>query len=189
MFTSVVVVDIESTGLSVKEHVICEIGACAVEKVGGCWQKGESFCMRIRLSQQEIAAARADALAINGFTPELNEKGADRQEVCRHFDEWLHGVRPQLLVAHNARFDRSFCIAGGLVHESVPWVCTMTAFANWRKKTGNTGSRKLAELAKFASSEAVTYHTALGDVNACVGGLIFLINQLGEQEVFSCTSL
>lgn len=152
-------IDVETTGLDPAREEIIELALLlfAYDPLNG----------RIRGILDEYVGLRepavpisADAAAVHGLTEEIvRGKRLDLERVRRM------AARAELLVAHNAQFDRSF------VERLIPevanktWLCSMSG-VGWRRK--GFVSRRLQDLLKVHGISVERAHRAEDDVRAAV---------------------
>lgn len=102
-----IVVDVETTGLTPYEHGVCSIGAVVLEPSG--WHHGEVFYRECRPRPE--ATVDPAALAVNGFTRE-DLADADKPpegRAVQDFLKWaMRTTTDHTLAGHNPRFDLDF---------------------------------------------------------------------------------
>jgi DNA polymerase III epsilon subunit-like protein len=97
------VIDVETTGLNWREHVIWELGVCLVDKDG---RDELENAMQLEVSPVVLQRADPRALEIGGYWERFLPGAAwSRHEAARQIAEWL---RDRQIVAQPALFDVSF---------------------------------------------------------------------------------
>lgn len=171
---SYVVIDTETTGFDgVPGTVITQIGAVAVSEATGKFLSAGA--LRVRLTESDIQVFSKEAMDVQGWTPEINATGIPLMECQQQFQDWLKQVNPCGYVAHNARFDRSFCLKQNFVDAALPWYCTWQGM----KLAEDRGLRKfknhkLASLAEACGYTPAAAHQAFDDVLVCANGFLWL---------------
>lgn len=168
-------IDVETTGFR-STHVVTQVAGAVVD-VESC-SISHPIHFRIHLTEDEVAAADAEALAITKWTPEDNAQATPREEAVRQFDAWMHTTRPGLTIAHNATFDRRMCVAGRLIHQEVPWACTMKGLKEFQKlHRRQLPDNKLSTLAELCGYQQTAAHvSALDDAYVVANGLLYLLS-------------
>lgn len=162
----IVVVDVETTGLSPRVHDIIEIGA--VKVVGRAHV--ETFHRMVRPSR---AVSRATQ-EITGITPQDLTNASEPEEVFRDFLQFAEGA---VIAAHNAPFDMGFlrqAIARCRLVENwdVPVIDTLTLARVALPGLKGYGLGPLSKLLKIPLSQ---HHRALADAEATGHLLIRLL--------------
>jgi DNA polymerase-3 subunit epsilon len=102
---SIVVIDVETTGLNPRRDEIIELGLLRAVQVGGALIPSEETSLLIRLSPGR--KLDETITRITGITQEQLERGGvEKAEACKTLEGFLGG-RP-LIVAYNAAFDMGF---------------------------------------------------------------------------------
>lgn len=115
---TIIVLDTETTGLDTENDRICEVGWAIVR-----WDD-ERVQFYVGRALNEIIDPEVPIPAVASAVHHLTDKTVKGcpfiEELAdqRFFDSF------DLLVAHNAEFDRAFCVRQGLVPEDKPWLCT-----------------------------------------------------------------
>ena len=105
-FDNIIVLDVETTGIEVRQEEIIELGALRLTQRQGRPVVEEEFNHLIQLSAGKRLPAQITELT--GITEgELIEQGLPKEEVSARFAEMLDCESP-LLVAYNAQFDLCF---------------------------------------------------------------------------------
>lgn len=155
------VLDTETTGTSPERDAIIEFGGRLVEvnrDTGEVLAVGESY----QGLQDPGRPLEARIVELTGITDDmLKGKAIDWAKVDRLLAE------ADLVIAHNAQFDRTFLEAKSSVARDRPWACTVRQM-NWAGK--GFASAKLESLARRHGYE-VDAHRAFEDVNS----LLFLL--------------
>lgn len=99
---TMIVADIEATGVDYHKHSILSIGAIELE------HPERQFYGECRM--WDGASMMTDALAVNGFTKEecKDPKKQSLEELMRDFLRWVEGCEDKTLAGHNTSFDRDF---------------------------------------------------------------------------------
>lgn len=138
----ILVVDTETTGLDPKKDRLCEIGVCHVWWDKNGWQIGGDDWRLINPGIQVPATASA----VHHLT---NKDLVDAPPAATVVPAVLREYPADLLVAHNAEFDRGFLSPYA---DHYPWLCT----------------RRLARLkipdAPSHSNQVLRYHLGFADV-------------------------
>lgn len=169
-----VAIDTETTGFDgVPGAVITQIAAVAIGEESRKFIS--SGALRIRLTEEEIKVFAKEAMAVQGWTPEINATGIPVTECLQQFKEWMLEMSPCGFIAHNARFDRAFCTKQGFTDSNVPWHCTLQGMKlaedRGLKKFKNC---KLATLAESCGYQPAAAHQAFDDVLVCANGFLWL---------------
>jgi exodeoxyribonuclease X len=113
------VIDVETTGLSSTEHMICEVGWVDLVGEGQNWKvegMGEQLCHPGRKIPAEVSAIHhivdADVIGAPPWPGVL-------REVCT--SEGM--FKPDAFCAHNARFEQQWATTD--FTRDVPWICTL----------------------------------------------------------------
>ncbi|KTR07088.1 DNA polymerase III subunit epsilon [Aureimonas ureilytica] len=113
-----VILDTETTGLDHAAHEVIELGMVAFtyDEAGVC----DVVCVFSQL-QQPAGPITPDITRITGITDEMVAGQRIDVEAVRRF------VEPaDLVIAHNARFDRPFCEKLCHGFEAKPWACSVS---------------------------------------------------------------
>ncbi len=133
-----VVVDTETTGINADKDAIIELGMVLFEYDE---KTGQAYRVLATFDQLEDPGfpIPAESTAVHGITDEMVEgRRIDDEEVAR----FLEGV--ELVVAHNAKFDRVFLEKRLPIFESLPWGCSLSQ-VDWNGE--GIGSAKLDYIA------------------------------------------
>jgi DNA polymerase-3 subunit epsilon len=151
MIHNVMIIDVESSGVDPQKDTLLEVGAvlwnveqCAVI---GAWSE--------LVSNPPVNAA----YSINRIPPALlNVRGvASIIQVQLRLAALI--ARADVLIAHNADFDRGFLQANGVDFQGRPWICSMDDLEYPRP----TSSRALTAIALAHDVGIVQAHRALAD--------------------------
>jgi DNA polymerase-3 subunit epsilon len=163
-----VVVDLETTGLSVVRATVLEIGAVRVAQRQGV----ESF--HTLCDPQRAIPARITRLT--GIDMHVVRGAPPLEQALRSFCTWLDRFSEAPFVAHNAAFDQRF-IEGALAQHGFaplgrPVLCTRKLARRLVPELGRLGLDSLC--AHFGISNQAR-HRALGDAQATARALIELL--------------
>jgi DNA polymerase-3 subunit epsilon len=165
-----VIVDVETTGWSPREHRITEIGAV---RLRGGQVQGE-FTALVNPGQP----IPDDIVALTGIS---NEMAAAAPPLCTVLPSFLEFARGGVLTAHNAPFDIAFlaaaCAGCGLSWPGGPVLDTV-AVARHVLADGEVPNCKLATLADFFGAQVRPRHRALADAQATAAVLTSLLGRL-----------
>ncbi len=115
--SSAVIVDVETTGLDHRRDEVIEIGMLRLEHLHGAVLHVTGELCRLR------EPARAIDPGITRLTCITDEMVAGRAIDLDEIHDFLLGT--DLVIAHNARFDRAFCEALHPGFASLPWACSV----------------------------------------------------------------
>nr|WP_120492281.1 DEDD exonuclease domain-containing protein [Corynebacterium lactis] len=173
--TTFVVVDLETTGLSVAEDHIIEIGAVKVQQ-GQILDTFSSFVDPGSPIPEHITAITGIADADVEGAPQIGT-------ALPRFLEFAAGA---VWVAHNAKFDLGFlreaCSSLGLAWPSPAVVDTLQLSRRLIDRS-KVGRYRLSNLASFVGSPTAPTHRALDDAMATVAVLHYLIELLAGHHV------
>ncbi len=157
--TSIVALDLETTGLSPSWDAIVEVAAV-------CWQGGRETGHFQSLVNPERLIPR-EAMAVHGITDAMVREQPTIREILPAF---LAFCEVDVVVAHNAKFDASFlraaCTRTGLTPLSAP-VLDSCALAR-RSLPGHRSYSLEALKAELRLGEAGVAHRALQDARDCL---------------------
>jgi DNA polymerase-3 subunit epsilon len=153
----VAIVDTETTGLDLNQDEVIEISGIKIAYDS----QGNFSGLISTFSQLQEPRARlnADVIRLTGLTmTTLKGQAIDRAGLAKFIEE------ADLIVAHNAAFDRPFCERLSDVFQKKPWACSATEI-DW-KAYGFNGAR----LTDLLSQAGWFYeaHRALDDCNALI---------------------
>ncbi len=158
-------VDIETTGLYPEQHEIVELAIALFAFENNTGQiKG---IVDMYVGQEEPSEEIPGHItAIHGLTKSMLKGNSLNRSRIKAIAE-----AAEFYVAHNARFDSSFCIS---LLPQKPWHCTMTQirWVNW-----TTRYQSLDSLIKRFRLAPKQYHRAEKDVKA----ILMLLSQKNEQ--------
>lgn len=156
----VVAVDIETTGLSPRQHDVIEIGAVRIE--GG--DIVDRFQVLMKPVRRQVSAATTE---ITGIRSEDLAAAVDAAEGFRAFNAFAQGA---VLVAHNASFDLGF------LREHLTWEPTVIdTLALARVTVPDARSYGLGPLTQLFRVPLSQHHRALHDAEACGRLLLALL--------------
>ena len=165
-----VIVDVETTGWSPREHRITEIGAV---RLRGGQVQGE-FTALVNPGQP----VPDDIVALTGIS---NEMAAAAPPLCTVLPGFLEFARGGVLTAHNAPFDMAFlaaaCAGCGLAWPPRPVLDTV-AVARHVLAGREVPNCKLATLADYFAAPVQPQHRALADAQATAAVLTALLGRL-----------
>lgn len=167
--------DIETTGLDLVKHGICQIGGFAT---------GEDFETKMGSFVQDanpltVPGTEIDqrSLDVNGFTRERIGAAQPIDIVVRAFDAWLGTLNEPTLVFHNAQFDAprlqiAHDRAGLSTKRFRRVLCTISlGFMDARRV------HSLASLCEKFGIQNEAAHDALGDATATAEAFHAIMNQ------------
>lgn len=159
------VIDVETTGLSARQHRVLEIAVVRTDTQGhiaGEW------------SQRIDPEGPVGATHIHGITA-ADVRGAPKfRDVIPDLNNWLQGT---VLVAHNARFDLAFIRAEySYAGWELPWVPSLCTLDASNYYLPNMDRRRLADCCAAARIQVRGAHSALGDARATAGLLEYYLN-------------
>ena len=170
-----VIVDLETTGWSPREHRITEIGA--VRMRGGRVQG--QFTALVNPGQP----IPDDIAALTGISDEM---AVAAPALCTVLPGFLEFARGAVLTAHNAPFDVAFlaaaCAGCGLPRPTGPVLDTV-AVARHVLANGEVPNCKLGTLSDFFGTPVLPRHRALADAQATAGVLSGLLERLTADGV------
>ena len=147
------ILDTETNSLSPEDGQVIEVAACLYDLEIGC--PIESYASLVR-------ADGNSAEHVNGIPASALVDARHPIEVWRRVLELANAA--DVVVAHNAEFDRSFVRAAGIASVADKnWVCTRSDFV-WGVG-GEGGGRKLVEIALGLGLGVASAHRALTDVD------------------------
>lgn len=161
------VVDVETTGLDPATEQVVEFAAVKLAPEGLGFGMSELFRPTVPIS--------AEASAVNGLTQEfLETNGLPQTHIPGVLASVIQRARPAVIVAHNARFDRSF-----LPDTGCQWLCTRNLA---RLVFPGLASYKLQELRQtlcLRPRQDGPAHRALADAYLCAALLQALLARIG----------
>ncbi len=166
-YDSLVVLDVETSGLSPKTHEIIELAAARLDRAGG----EERYDQFIRLSPGRRLDPRITQLT--GITQDvLEHEGIGKETACRALAALLgHGHGKTLLAAYNAQFDLSF-LQALLARHGDPAVLTGPDFLDvltvYKDRRPFPHKLKNAIEGYSLQDKVVNSHRAIDDVLATV---------------------
>ena len=163
---SIVVFDLETTGLDHQVDRIIEIGAI---KLAGL----EPIAEYSSLVETDIELT-SDIVKLTGITQEMLQGQPQMEAVLPEFLRFIEG---SILVAHNAEFDmgmlKAACSRQGL---DLEWPCFCT-LKMAREMLADLENKKLDTLAAHYGLSFESRHRAIGDIKVTVGVLAGLFRQ------------
>ncbi|GAA1482855.1 DEDD exonuclease domain-containing protein [Gordonia sinesedis] len=179
--TTLVVVDLETTGGSATKDRITEIGAV---KIRGGEVIGE-FATLVDPGRR----IPPQIVALTGITQAMVYDAPGIAEVLPAFVEFARG---SLLVAHNARFDMGFLRQNAArLHLEWPFATSLCTVQLARRilSRDEAPTVRLSALAEHFGVSVRPTHRALDDARATVEVLHHLIERVGNQGVRTCGDL
>ena len=183
--TTFVVVDLETTGASVRDgSAITEIGAVKV-RGGRVIQEFQTFV-------NPGCAIPAFITVLTGITDAMVLKAPTIAEAFPTFLEFCGSKTETVLVAHNAPFDLGF-LKGAAAELQYPWpnfpVIDTVRVARMTLSRDEVRDCKLSTLAKFFGTVVTPNHRALDDAQATLEVLHGLIERLGSLGITTLEDL
>lgn len=159
------VIDVETTGLSARQHRVLEIAVVRTDaqgRIAGEW------------SRRVDPEGPVGATHIHGITAD-DVRGAPKfRDLIPDLNAWFQGT---VIVAHNARFDLAFMRAeysyAGWELPRLPSLCTLDASNHYLP---NMDRRRLADCCAAARVQLRGAHSALGDARATAGLLAYYLD-------------
>lgn len=181
LHTTLVVVDLETTGGSAERDAITEIGAV---KIRGGEVVGE-FATLVDPGR----AIPPQIVSLTGITSAMVHDAPPIEEVLPAFFEFARGT---ILVAHNARFDVGF-LKRAAARQHLPWpfpatLCTVV-MARRILSRDEAPTVKLSALADLFDVSVKPTHRALDDARATVDVFHRLLERVGNQGVHTYRDL
>lgn len=109
---SIIVLDTETTGVDTEKDAICEVGWSRV-------RHDDAFVCGVGRSQ--LINPERPIPAVSSAVHHITDYMV---ETAPYIEDWDKQLKADLMVAHNAPFDRAFCVRQGLIDEETPWLCT-----------------------------------------------------------------
>ena len=147
-------VDVETTGLQPDRDEMVEVAIVLFSFARDSGTVHAVLDQYVGLREPSVPIS-SGAAAMHGLTPEAL--------AGRVFDDArVHALlrRAELIIAHNAAFDRGFLTRAYPVAESKPWLCTMRDI-DWRRR--GAGLRSLAALLALHGIAVERLHCASAD--------------------------
>lgn len=151
---SLLIIDLETTGLNPERNQVIEVGACLYSVPHR--EIVQSVCFLIPCEGENAAQE------INNIDAELTRVSAPWRSSLHLLNEMI--ANADAMVAHNAAFDSLWFGHGYLPKVHIPWICTMTD-VDWGCRTAG-GLRDLAANHGVPITKA---HRALADVELVAG--------------------
>lgn len=168
--SSLLFIDIESTGLSPDHHAMVELSAIAVINGEFCGQK------TIRIKPHEGAKIDPEALKVTGFTVSLINSFGEIAPGIKEFIEFVDSFDCKFrLAGHNIGFDRRFLFKTmcrhGFYSDYISrfrsdYICTYEMAKKIGKKKLNVDSLKLGTLCEALDIQLENAHSAADDIKA-----------------------
>ncbi|MDX1669200.1 MAG: 3'-5' exonuclease [Limnobacter sp.] len=165
----VIVVDTETTGLNIEQAELIEVGLVAVEVDATTGAVGRILGSYGELEDPGVPIP-TESTAIHGITDEMVAGKQFDEDVIKTLCEGA-----QLVVAHNAGFDKPFMVRRFPWIEDFVWVCS---FRELPLKQEGYASAKLENLLQ----ECGYFHEAHRAVEDCNALLCFLAQPLKESQ-------
>ncbi len=183
--TTFVVVDLETTGASVRDgSAITEIGAVKV--------KGGQMVSTFQTFVNPKHPIPAFITVLTGITDAMVISAPKIEEAYPAFLEFCGSKNETVLVAHNAPFDIGF-LKGAAAQLSYQWpnfpVIDTARIARLTLSRDEVRDCKLGTLARFFGTAVTPNHRALDDAQATVEVLHGLIGRLGSMGVTTLEDL
>ncbi len=164
------VFDIETTGLSVQNCNITEIGAVLM--------RGNEVIDRFNTFSNPGEPIPGNIVELTGITDEMVADAPDNEAAVREFLKFADG---RILVAHNASFDISFIRKVAQTHR-IPFTNPyMDTVAMSRYVNPELNRHKLDVLAKYFGLEEFNHHRACDDAEILSKILVCLFKKLREE--------
>jgi DNA polymerase III subunit epsilon len=167
------VVDVETSGLSVRRHHVLQVGLVVVDGHGRVLDRWSSL-----IAPRRRWWFRVGPVGIHGIRRQMVLSAPPGAEVLAELAERLSGAH---FVAHNASFDVDFLRKAAKVHgvaiSIVDPVCTLTL--SRRLDPDRQLSHRLGDLCARYGIELVRPHDALADADATAAVLPHLLRAHG----------
>ena len=173
--TTIVVVDLETTGLSPESDHIIEIGAIKT-RAGRELGRFSTF----------VRPPVPIPANISSITSITDKDVADAPQISTAMADFIEFAEGCLLVAHNAKFDLGFLRQAATVSQ-LRWtprehLCTYL-LARKLVSRQEVGSYRLSSLAQFFGASATPSHRAITDAEATVDVFYGLVERLGTIDI------
>ena len=145
------ILDTETTGLDPREHQCIEVGAILFDVPRRSVLSQVSFL---------LPCERNPAQAVNGIDPQLTRQEQPWSAALACFDALVESA--DLLVAHNAAFDRQWFGVGPLPSLPKPWLCSMEDI-RWPAERQLRSNPSVRDLALAYGVPVWAAHRALTD--------------------------
>ncbi len=169
-----IVVDLETTGLSVEACTILEIGAVRIAGL----QRVERFQTLVDPGR----AIPSRITALTGIDRSLIDGAPPLAQAIRDFFDWVGGGPSSVFVAHNAQFDERFVRRALAAHQLPDWagpvVCTRKLARRLLPALRRYDLDTLSAHFRIANGAR---HRALGDADATARALVELV-EIGRAE-------
>jgi DNA polymerase III epsilon subunit family exonuclease len=167
---SVIVFDLETTGLDANVDRIIEIGAIKLNGLKPVAEFSSLVTTDIELTD--------DIIKLTGITPDMLRGQPTIDEVLPEFLSFIEG---SVLVAHNAEFDMSMLKAAcSRLGIDLEWPCFCT-LKMARTLLADLENKKLDTLATHYGLSFEARHRAIGDIKVTVGVLNGMLKHEGAQ--------
>ena len=174
------VVDVETSGLSLRRHHVLQIGVVIVDGNGRVLDRWSSL-----VAPRRRWWFRVGPVGIHGIRRHMVARRAARLAGAR--PSWSPGLADAHFVAHNAAFDAEFLRKAGKTHGvALPIanpLCTLTL--SRRLDPDRQLSHRLGDLCARYGIELVRPHDALADADATAAVLPHLLRAHGITSVRS----
>ena len=169
--TDLAFVDIETTGLDARVHVIIEVGVVRVRQTWTIDEKPvfeKIFEWSVKIKPQHLENADPVALRINGYIASDWTESVPLENALREFAEKTEGA---IMVAHNVAFDNGFMeenfarfhIANKMHYHRLDTVSLAFGLLH---SAPDIGRYSLGELCKYFGIVNERAHSALSDARA-----------------------
>ena len=145
------ILDTETTGLSPEQHQCIEVGAVLFSVPDRSVLSQVSFLMPCQSNAAE---------AVNGIAPALTQRTQPWQAGLACFEAMVEAA--DLLLAHNAAFDKQWFGLGSLPALNKPWLCSMEDI-NWPQDRQLRSTPSVRDLALAYGVPVWAAHRALTD--------------------------
>lgn len=163
---SVVIFDLETTGLDPQQDRIIEIGAIKLTALTPVDEFSSLVATDVELSDEIVR--------LTGISSAMLEGQPTVDEVLPRFLQFIQG---SILVAHNAEFDLSMLkVAASRLSIDLEWPCLCT-LKMARDLLPQLENKKLDTLAAHYGLSFEARHRSIGDVKVTLGVLNGLMNQ------------
>jgi DNA polymerase-3 subunit epsilon len=156
-------IDVETTGLDVETDEIVELGCVVYEAV---YDPPHQQLLALHSDLYQTEKWSDEAQSVHQITREASQLGYDNQ-----FNPWslVKSYKPELIVAHNAEYDKGFVTKRWPEFAKLSWLCTDKDLPHGKfvRKVGSTRLQHLALDYGLTPNTTSKAHRALFDALLC----------------------